>query len=254
MAGDLLAAVGWAVAVAMAATAVSLVRVLGTRSERVARACHELRGPLTAARLALALGERAGALSAERLRAVDLELGRAALALDDLGAVGRSGRGAGVDAVTWEEFDLGDLVLDSVLAWRAAALVRGVELSVERPADPMLVRGDRLRVAQATGNVIANALEHGKGDVAVRARVSAGMARVEFVDSGGGLPAPVAELAGRARRGRGARGRGLAIATAVVVAHGGRLGAAPSERGARIVLELPLAHSSASSSGAGPGL
>ena len=36
-------------------------------------------------------------------------------------------------------------------------------------------------------------------------------------------------------------GRGLAIAAAVAEAHGGRLAAAPSERGARLVLELPAA-------------
>jgi signal transduction histidine kinase len=33
----------------------------------------------------------------------------------------------------------------------------------------------------------------------------------------------------------------LAIALAVAEAHGGRLAAAPSERGARLVLELPAA-------------
>jgi len=60
-------------------------------------------------------------------------------------------------------------------------------------------------------------------------------------DLGPGLPAPVAELCRRTRRGRGARGRGLAIAAAVARAHGGRLASAPSQQGARLVLELPAA-------------
>jgi signal transduction histidine kinase len=38
------------------------------------------------------------------------------------------------------------------------------------------------------------------------------------------------------------RGHGLRIAVGVARAHGGRLISAPSDRGARLVLELPLAH------------
>ena len=45
-------------------------RALTGRMENVARACHELRGPLTAARLGLQLGERVGELSPARMRAV----------------------------------------------------------------------------------------------------------------------------------------------------------------------------------------
>jgi len=64
--------------------------------------------------------------------------------------------------------------------------------------------------------------------------------RIEVSDWGPGLPAPVAQLARRAHGGRGSRGRGLAIAAAIAEDHGGRLAAAPSEHGARLVLELPL--------------
>jgi C4-dicarboxylate-specific signal transduction histidine kinase len=64
--------------------------------------------------------------------------------------------------------------------------------------------------------------------------------RIEVIDSGPGLPAAVSQLVSRApRAGRGLRGRGLAIATAIASDHGGRLAAAPSQRGARLVLELP---------------
>jgi signal transduction histidine kinase len=233
------AAGGWALAAVAIAVAVMGWRRQSGRMELIARACHELRGPLTAARLGLALGERPGALSGEQLRAIEFELGRATLALDDLSG-SRSARPA-------SEFDLGELLADSVGSWRADAHARGVELRLDRPAGALIVAGDRLRLAQATGNVIANALEHGSGDVVVRARASAGAVRVEFTDSGRGLPAPVASLARRRRHGRGERGRGLAIALGAAVAHGGRLAAAPTDHGARIVLELPLASADASS-------
>ena len=64
---------------------------LRRRRELVARACHELRGPLTAVRLSLATMERRREAPPERLAVLDLELRRAGLALDDFAAA-RSGR------------------------------------------------------------------------------------------------------------------------------------------------------------------
>jgi signal transduction histidine kinase len=228
---------GWLAASGAGLAAGGAWRALTGRMENVARACHELRGPLTAARLGLQLGERVGELSPARIRAIDLELGRAALALEDLDAV----RARGLMSA-WrplEPVDLRELVADSVEAWRPAAAARGVELRASWSGRPANVCGDRLRLAQATGNLIANAIEHGGGVVEVRGAARAGCARVEVIDAGPGLPAPLAGLARRPRAGRGARGRGLAIASAVAASHGGRLEAAPSRQGARLVLELP---------------
>ena len=106
---------------------------------------------------------------------------------------------------------------------------------------PVSVWGDRLRLAQALGNLIANAIEHGGGAVEVRGVVGESVVRLEVCDEGPGLRAPIAQLTRRARRGRGARGRGLAIAAAIVETHGGRVITAPAQQGARVALELPLA-------------
>jgi signal transduction histidine kinase len=171
------------------------------------------------------------------MRAIDLELGRAALALEDLDGV-RARRLIGAPRPL-EPVDVRELVADSVEAWRPAATARGIELTASWSGRPASVWGDRLRLAQATGNLIANAIEHGGGAIEVRGSAGAGRVRVEVSDTGPGLPAPVAELARRPRAGRGARGRGLAIAAAVAASHGGRLEAAPSPRGARLVLALP---------------
>ena len=138
---------GWLAACCAATVALLAWRTLGTRMEAVTRACHELRGPLTAARLGLQLGARAGDLSAERLRALDLELGRAGLALDDLGAMGTRHRSTPASTPV----DMGELVSSSVEAWRGAAAARGCELRAVWFGPPAAVRGDRLRLAQATG-------------------------------------------------------------------------------------------------------
>jgi signal transduction histidine kinase len=228
----LVALFGWIVAALGCTAALAVRRRLGRRMESVARACHELRGPLSAARLGLELGGRVGELSPARLRAIDLELARAALVLDELTG--------GAAPVPPEQVDVEQLLVDSVEAWRASAQARDVTLTLDWCGAAVSVAGARLRLAQAMGNLIANAIEHGGGPVAVRGRVDHRAVRIEVVDAGPGLPAPVAALASRPRAGRGRRGRGLAIAGAVAEAHGGRLAAAPSERGARLVLELPL--------------
>ena len=101
--------------------------------------------------------------------------------------------------------------------------------------------GDRRRLAQAVGNLLANAIEHGGGTVEVRVGRRGRLVRVEVSDDGRGLPAPVAELRRRARRSRGAHGHGLAVASSIAEVHRGRLAAASAEVGARLVLELPAA-------------
>ena len=226
---------GWLVASLAATLALVAWRLLAIRTEAVARASHELRGPITAARLGLEFGVRSGQVAPDRLRAIDLELDRAALALDDLGGAGvihRAHRGCGLATVG--EVELRELVASSVEAWRATADSRGVALRLRWSAGPGAVLGDRLRIAQATANLIANAIEHGGGVVEVRGGQEHDRVRVEVLDGGPGLPAPVAELTRRARR-------RLAIAVAVAEAHGGRLAAAPCDSGARLVLELPVA-------------
>jgi signal transduction histidine kinase len=230
---------GWLAAVGVA-TAWRIV--LARRMELVARACHELSGPLTAARLALRLatdgtpGARRAGTPRGPLAAVDLELERAGLALADLAAARRGARAG--DRV--ETFPLAPLLADAVAAWRPTAWAKGVSVRLERPPEGVVLRGDRLRLAQACGNLLANAIEHGGRDVLLRARASRHTVRIEVLDDGPGLPAPVAELVRSPRAGRGSRGRGLAIAADVAARYGGRLAAAPSERGARLVLELPL--------------
>jgi signal transduction histidine kinase len=241
---------GWVAAGVLTALWLAVQRALDARMEAVARACHELRGPIGAARLGLELGSRAGTLSAEQLRTIDSELGRATLALEDL-AGAAEGRSA-----SWQAgpVDLKSLLAETVTAWAPRAAAAGISLGMRWTGGTSPVRADRLRLAQATSNLIANAIEHGGEWVEVRGCSEppggepeeggsdrAVAARIEVIDDGCGLPAPLDELTRRARRGRGRRGRGLAIAAAVAAGHGGHLTAEPTERGAHLILELPAA-------------
>jgi signal transduction histidine kinase len=233
----LFAVAGWVVAVLALAAAVVLRRAQDHRLALVAEAAHELRGPLCAARLGLHALESAGEPVARRAAAVELELRRAGLALDDLAAAPHGRR----TSDRLELVDAGALLVGAALGWSAVARVHGARLRVEGPCAPALVRGDRLRLAQALGNLVANAAEHGGGEVAVRGVVCRDAVRLEVSDEGPGLPASVSQLVAAGRTARGPRGHGLAVAARIAARHGGRLASAPSARGARLVLELPLA-------------
>jgi signal transduction histidine kinase len=191
---------------------------------RTVRAQHELRGPLAVARLALGGLERTA-----RVEAIDLELRRAALALDDLAGRRR--------ARARETVDVGRLLADAAPAWGALAAQHGRTLTVEPAA--ARVAGDALRLAQACANLVANAVEHGGDRVHVRACTTGGHVRVEISDNGPGLPATVPALVVAARGRRSHRGHGLAIASAIARRHGGRVTSVPSPHGARVILELP---------------
>lgn len=196
----------------------------------VARASHEVRGPLCAARLGLEalVAEPAGVV------AIDLELRRAGRALDDLLAAPAGARAP--DRL--ELVDLAALATAHVPAWSAAAAAHGATFVLLDAEVPAPVVADPLRIAQACTNLVRNAAEHGGGLVRVRVRAAAEIVRLEVADDGPGLPAPVEVLLAGARSCRGRRGHGLAVAHEIAARHGGRLSAAP---GARVVLELPAA-------------
>lgn len=227
---------GWLLAVTGIGTAAVIRIRLSRHAEAVARACHEVRGPLTAVRLGLEPAASARRLTHSRLRAIELELGRAGVALDDLAAARMQRRPAQLEPV-----ELGRLVAASVDAWRPVALAQGASLTLEATPRPLWVLGERLRLAQAVGNLLANAIEHGGGAIVVRLGGSMETVRVEVADDGPGLPAPLDQLVHRRRKRdrRSERGHGLGIACRIAEAHRGRLAAPSGERGASLVLELP---------------
>lgn len=236
---------GWlasALAALGAALALTLLWELRRRKELVARACHELRGPLTAARLSLASMERRREAPVDRIAGLELELRRAGLALDDFAAA-RSGKRIldRADAV-----EVAELLEEQFASWSVVATVFKSELVIGELMPGVTVRGDRLRLSQAIANLVANALEHAPGRIELSARaVGDRRLRIEIIDGGPGLPASLATLTSRARAGRGSHGRGLAIAAEIAARHGGRLMAAPAPRGSRVGIDLPMLRSPA---------
>lgn len=222
-----------AVALAGLCSAAALAFELRRRSALLADACHELRGPLAA----IALGLEALRRRPEARRLADgllTELDRAAAAVDDVAAAAR-GRRAQARA---ERVAVGALLARSCAAWAPAAERAGGRISFDWPdAADAGATADRRRIAQAFGNLLANAVQHGGADVAVSGRSVDGRLRIEVADrgrDGGAEPR-------RAPSGSGRRGRGLAIAERALAEAGGRLDSRKPAGGGHVaVAELPL--------------
>jgi signal transduction histidine kinase len=216
---------------------------------RALAAIHELRGPLSAISLALSLARRRGRLTPGDLDGLELELERAARALRELEALHSPARALTCEDRGWVKLD--KLISDTVGVMQGLAVRHGAALGGVWSGPCASVWGDRVALSAAVGNLIANALEHGQGPVLVHGRLCGPVARLQISDCGPGLPASVAALIDPAAGvedgqsgacdgpGDSARGWGLRIAAELVARHGGRLGAAPSAKGARLVLELP---------------
>jgi signal transduction histidine kinase len=203
---------GWGIAVVAVALAVSL-RV---RLEAVARAEHELRGPATVLFLACErlAREPAGRRHAE---AIVTQLERLGAGLADLAAA-RRGRRAGERP---EPVELNRFARSAVDGWRPALEAAGRDARIDWRAGRARVVADRGRLAQALGNLLANAAEHGDGPVELRGRRVNGGVRVEVRNA---VRQPGDSRAGTGwQDGDRDRGRGLGIAAHAAASAGGHL-------------------------------
>ena len=215
------AVTGWCIAAV-------LLLELRRRASLVADAAHELRGPLTALSLGIEALRRQPA-ARRRAEALATELCRMQVAADDAAAAGRGRR---VDARPLP-LALGPLVERSAAAWLPAAERRGGRVAFDWPSGGGAVDADPRRMAQAFGNLLANAVEHGGGEIVVRGRRSRGGIRVEVEDRG----TAVRPL----RRRFAPRGRGLTIAARALEQAGGRLSSFDRPDGGHVaVAELPV--------------
>jgi signal transduction histidine kinase len=216
---DLATAAGWLLAVA-------LLLELRRRSGLIHDAAHELRGPLTAISLGIEALRRQPA-ARRRAEALATELCRMEVAAEDVAAAAAGRRASAQPA----ELALKQLVRGSGEAWQAPAERSGGRVTFDWQAGAGSVRADPRRLAQAFGNLLANAVEHGGGEVVVRGRPVRDGVRIEVEDRGAAVPMR------RAPR----RGRGLAIAARALEQAGGRLASFDRPGGGRVaVAELPV--------------
>ena len=214
----------------------------------VADASHELRTPLSILRTELELADREGRSPEElraALRSAREEVDRLSQLAEDLLVLARSDQGN--LPIAPEPVELQTLLQRVRTRFERRAEDAGRRLSVLAPeAETAMV--DPMRMEQALGNLVENALRHGHGEVTLSAAQLNGRTSFDVSDEGPGFPpgfeAEAFERFTRADEGRtgGGAGLGLAIARAVAVAHGGTIEVAERATVRISVPSLPSHH------------
>jgi two-component system, OmpR family, sensor kinase len=211
----------------------------------IADASHELRTPLALLKAELELSLRRPRTAEEleeALRSAAGETDRLTRLAEHLLVLARSDQGP----LTLRREPIVAKSLAGKVAGRFAAAGRAIEVEVP---DGLGVSGDSVRLEQALGDLVANALEHGSGTVSITGAEEDGQVELHVLDEGPGfspafLPRAFERFsrADEARSGGGA-GLGLAIVDAIARGHGGSAHAANRpDGGADVWLSLPASY------------
>ncbi len=216
------------------------------RRELVAAVSHDLRTPVTNLRL-LTEAIEDGVMPPGDLSRVGTQVRQLGALIDDLFELSRLEAGD----IRWsvEHVDLGELVSETVEAMRPQARASAVSVRAELDDRVRPARANPEQLQRVLFNLIQNAVRHtpADGSVVVRAQRAGDDVEIEVADDGPGIP-----VADRERvfetfaRGDGARtsdgaGLGLAIARAIVEAHGGRIWLEDASVGTSVRFSIPAA-------------
>lgn len=226
-----------------------------TRVRRfVADASHELRTPLAAIRGYAELAGRGSALAppevARSMARIQSEAARMTTLVEDLLLLARLDAGRPLEA---SEVDLARLAADAVGDAHVAGPEHRWELRL--PPVPVLVRGDVQRLHQVLANLLSNARTHtppGTTVVTALTRSHSGAAVLTVTDDGPGIaPELLPSVFERFARGDSSRSRtaggtglGMAIASAIVVAHHGSIEVHSRPGHTEFAVHLPVIGSS----------
>jgi signal transduction histidine kinase len=221
------------------------------RRDLIAGVSHDLRTPITTIQLitqGLEDGIFERELARERLGLISTQVGALAALVNDLFELTRLQAGE----LSWsvEQVRLDELLHETVGAMRPQATAEGVLVRAELAEELIPVRGNPGQLQRVLFNLIQNSIRHtpADGSVVVRAQRVAGPAvEIEVADTGEGIDLadrqrifePFIQGAAREARTDGSVGLGLAIARAIVEAHGGRIWLGEASIGTRVRFSLP---------------
>lgn len=222
------------------------------KDEFLATLAHELRNPLAPIRTGLELLGRVPADGPEfpRLHGMmERQLRLLVKLIDDLMDVSRIATGKVL--LQRECVDM-DGVLDAAIEGSQPAVAGGRhQLRLERPAHPVWVLGDPLRLTQVVSNLIHNAAKYtpSGGHIVVRLLLREGNAVVQVSDDGAGIPEPMlehvfdmfAQVDRTLQRAQGGLGIGLSLVRRLMQLHGGTVAvsSAGQDLGSTFTIALP---------------
>ena len=156
------------------------------RESLLAVASHELRNPIGTILLQTSLARREADGNNARLEAIERQIKQMMRLVDDLLDVAKVG--AGTLSMTYEEFDLAELMRDVAASKQEQFARRKQVLTIELPG-PMPCYSDRCRMEQVFENLLSNALKYG-GDrpIIFGASFDGPLFMVYVQDGGPGIP------------------------------------------------------------------
>jgi two-component system sensor histidine kinase BaeS len=223
------------------------------RRDFMADISHELRTPLAVLRGELeALQDGVREPTPESLKSLQGEVLALSELVDDLYELAL----ADVGALTYQKstVDLREVAASAAAGFEARLAERRLQLQCALPEQPLLLSGDRLRLAQLFNNLLENSLRYtdSGGRLQLELRCEGRQAVLSLQDSAPSVPAELLpklferfyRLEASRNRGHGGAGLGLALCRSIVEAHGGQIEAQPSPLGGlRILVRLPLGQS-----------
>jgi two-component system sensor histidine kinase BaeS len=225
----------------------SVEGLFDARRELISWASHDLRTPLASLRALVEAAADGLVEPDEYLPRLREQAAVLTLLVDDLFELARID--AGALTLGRERVELTRFVPSTLRLLEPEASARSIRLDFDVPAPSVVVVAPQ-ELERVLVNLLGNAIRHTppEGSVAVRVEPVNGEVRVHVEDTGRGLDPRAAERmferfwrADRARSGGGA-GLGLAIAKALVEAHGGTIWAENrTHGGARVSFSLPAA-------------
>src|SRR5205807_5561885 len=214
-----------------------------------ADAAHELRAPLAVMRseVEVTLAKERGADEyRDSVRSLGTEIERLTRLADQLLVLARAD--AGELHPHMEPVDVADFLEEVVARWRPHVTNRGVGL-VSRLPESGHLRGDAELLRRVLDNLLDNAVKHSAAGNAIEVTATLDVSgwRITVADQGPGVPDELRpHLFERFARGDPARSRqsggaglGLALAAAIVHAHGGSLVLENGGPGAHFAVRLP---------------
>lgn len=224
------------------------------KNEFLAVLAHELRNPLAPLTNMIEVLKHAEDDPAMIRRAhgiMERQLGQMVRLVDDLLDLNRITHNR--LELRHDAIDLLAVVQQAIEASRPAADAAGHELRVTLPAEPIVLRADRARLAQVFGNLIHNSCKYTPpgGSILVSAERCGDTAVVSVKDTGIGIPADkldsifemFTQVDGAVERSQGGLGIGLTLVKQIVHMHGGTIEAksAGEGSGSEFIVRLPLA-------------
>jgi signal transduction histidine kinase len=217
----------------------------------IAAVSHDLRTPITSLQLLVeAVDDEVVSEEArkEYLARLSTHVRALSALIDDLFELSRLESGD----IRWsmEQVPIEELVSETVAAMAPAAEAKHVAVRADLNGALSPATGNPEQIQRVLFNLIQNAIRHtpADGSVVVRAERLGEAVEIEVADTGDGIAADdrprvfdaFFQGGTRAPRSNDGAGLGLAIARAIVEAHGGRIYAGASTAGgARVAFELP---------------